>query len=419
MFRRMERLFHEPTDTYEEHMLTIESTADCGQTPRLLFLLEDLGAPYELTLRPESYFMEMDGRPGPRVRDGELELHIALTAFRYLARTRGGGRLLAGTAEQVARIEQWIDEAWVALGIFVMMLVQARRADKPAEIAEHAINRTLTSLDEALATSPFVVGDFSAADCALSGLGQLKRLVDLSPFPNVERYATELSDHPAFRRAQRALAGISTPDAVLDFWFGEPIRTEEDISEKIQRWFLSGRALDEEIRTRFTATLDAAIAGGLGDWTETPKGSLALVVLLDQFSRHIRRDSAAAFEGDPLALAVALESISRGDLDALGLHEHRHFLTMPLHHAENLEMQQLHGRLVEDNACIAPAHLSKMVAAGREQTAKYQTIIARFGRFPHRNEVLGRETTVEEATFLSEFMAQAPPEIARQIAASR
>src|SRR5258706_7165290 len=109
-------------------MLTIETTSNCGQTPKILFLLEELGAPYWLVLRPDQYFLSTLGRPGRRVQDGPLSFRTALTAFRHLARTRGNGRLLSGDPTRLAQIEQVVDSAWLSLGLGVVSLINARKA---------------------------------------------------------------------------------------------------------------------------------------------------------------------------------------------------------------------------------------------------------------------------------------------------
>ncbi len=171
-------------------------------------------------------------------------------------------------------------------------------------------------------------------------------------------------------------------EAVLDFWYREcgP-----------ERWFEKDAALDGEIRARFGALNRAACAGLLDAWTETPRGALALIVLIDQFSRNIHRDAPEAFAGDARALELVDAALGAGHDKAMTRDECI-FLYMPLMHSEDLDDQE---------RCIA-----LMRDAGLEKQHGYavahRDVIARFGRFPHRNAVLGRASTPEEEAFLKE-----------------
>lgn len=155
------------------------------------------------------------------------------------------------------------------------------------------------------------------------------------------------------------------------------------------RWFGRDEAFDAEIRARFLATYEAAAAGRLHDWEATPDGAYALLILLDQFPRNMFRGSPRAFATDPLALVIADRAIARG-FDALYSNPERRFFYLPFEHAEDLAHQE---------RCVA---LSQ--ASGDEDSTKWailhRDIIRDFGRFPHRNDVLGRETTDEERRFL-------------------
>lgn len=173
--------------------------------------------------------------------------------------------------------------------------------------------------------------------------------------------------------------------------------------------------MDDEIRTRFGSTVAAACSGQLSDWSDTPEGALALVLVLDQFTRHVHRDSPDAYSRDALAQATAMAAIERGDLDHWGEVTYRHFLAMPLHHAEDLALQDRHVALVEDIMRDVSPVYAVMSDSAREQTQKHRDIIARFGRFPHRNAILGRVSTPEEQEFLVSFAGVAPPAIAREI----
>lgn len=172
-----------------------------------------------------------------------------------------------------------------------------------------------------------------------------------------------------------------TPQDVIDFW------TEAGP----QKWFVRDAAFDDAIRSRFGELHFAAARGELHGWRETPEGALALLILLDQFPRNIFRGSAHAFATDPLARGVTRAAIARGfDQQVDGAL--RSFFYLPFEHSENLTDQDEGVALCE--------------ALGDPETLKWailhRDIIARFGRFPHRNRALGRETTPQEQAFLDE-----------------
>jgi len=157
-----------------------------------------------------------------------------------------------------------------------------------------------------------------------------------------------------------------------------------------ERWFNKDAAFDAEIRRRFLATYEVAAAGQLTAWEATAEGALALLILLDQFPRNMFRGSARAFAADPLARAIAAGALIRG-FDAQVPANMRTFFYLPFEHSEDMADQE---------RCIA---LYK--AAGDAENLKWAElhadIIRRFGRFPHRNEVLGRASTPEEQAFLA------------------
>ena len=172
------------------------------------------------------------------------------------------------------------------------------------------------------------------------------------------------------------------PQPILHFWFTE-------LSPK--QHYAKDAALDEAIRTRFGATLEAAARCELFAWRATPEGRLAEVLVLDQFSRNVYRDTARAFAHDALALALAQEMVASGQDRSLPLAQ-RSFAYMPYMHSESA--------LVHDQA-VALFSQPGMKDSLRFELG-HQEIIGRFGRYPHRNAVLGRESTPEELAFLSE-----------------
>lgn len=170
------------------------------------------------------------------------------------------------------------------------------------------------------------------------------------------------------------------PATVLEFWYSESAR---------EHWFKSSAEFDREMEQRFGRLHRLASEGRLDAWQETPEGALALVILLDQFTRNLYRGSQQAYSNDARALAVSRAAIDRG-LDRSLSGWHKAFLYMPFMHSEELADQEYSAGLFTaaglDNARYALHH---------------RDIIRRFGRFPHRNEVLGRESTDEEIEYLN------------------
>ena len=155
------------------------------------------------------------------------------------------------------------------------------------------------------------------------------------------------------------------------------------------RWFEKDTAFDDEIRKRFLATHEAAAAEQFSGWEQTAEGALALLILLDQFPRNMFRGQARAFAADPLARAIAAGALVRG-FDAQAPEGMRNFFYLPFEHSEDLADQE---RAVAFNKAAGDAK-------GLKWAEIHADIIRRFGRFPHRNAVLGRVTTPEEQAFL-------------------
>jgi uncharacterized protein (DUF924 family) len=182
-------------------------------------------------------------------------------------------------------------------------------------------------------------------------------------------------------------------ESVLDFWFGRVDEHGMADSAHSSRWYKKDPAFDVEIRSRFGALHGAVAAGSRDAWLATPRGRLAAVIVLDQFSRNMFRGDARAFAFDVRALEMALEGIDRGDDRALHLGE-RSFLYMPLMHSENLATQD------RSVALFAALHDELPGDRQREYAERHRDIVRRFGRFPHRNATLGRTSTAEEIEFL-------------------
>lgn len=192
-------------------------------------------------------------------------------------------------------------------------------------------------------------------------------------------------------------------DKVLSFWFGDLKDGEVPEGEYRKRWWIKDAAMDNMIKEEFQEDLEAVKGVKAEDLTLTPWGSLAHIILLDQFSRNIYRDTPKAFSQDELALNIALKGVEKG-LDA-GLHPfERIFYYMPFMHSEDPEIQSLSLKCFRnlENEYPEPPELHEKLRGSKEYAEKHARIIERFGRYPHRNEILGRESTEEEKEFLSE-----------------
>lgn len=195
---------------------------------------------------------------------------------------------------------------------------------------------------------------------------------------------------------------MSEIDEVLDFWFGSCGPDGALDPEKQKMWFGEGRRHDAAIRDRFGALHGRASGGGLdGEWPATARGRMALVLLLDQFSRHIHRDTPAAFAKDETAQRLVVQGLDER-LDRQLIPAQRAFFYMPLEHAEDLELQRLGVRCFDGLAhTVAEPHRREYVSF-LHYAQMHLAIIERFGRFPHRNRVLGRPSTPEELEFLKQ-----------------
>jgi uncharacterized protein (DUF924 family) len=183
----------------------------------------------------------------------------------------------------------------------------------------------------------------------------------------------------------------STPADVLDFWFNDAPQA---------CWFDRSDAFDSRIGERFGETLQAAWRGELDDWTDTPQGWLALLIVRDQFSRNLYRDDERAFAGDAATQVLALDGISRGyDLQLAPLQ--RVFAYLPLEHAESGVLQQHCVRLFERLVQSQPEQERARYAGFLDYARRHHDVIERFGRFPHRNTVLGRTDTPAEQAYLA------------------
>ena len=187
----------------------------------------------------------------------------------------------------------------------------------------------------------------------------------------------------------------STPvSTVLDYWFAPPGDPEHNRTRAV--WFKKDEAFDAQIRERFGPLIESAFSGALDAWDATVEGALAKIVVLDQFTRNAFRGTARSFAGDARALAAARRLVANGqDRTLPGVR--RQFVYLPFEHAEDLATHEESMRLFRTLAADEPSLADLVTWAER-----HHAVIARFGRFPHRNELLGRASTPEEVAFLGE-----------------
>ncbi|MGB7444280.1 MAG: DUF924 family protein [Coleofasciculaceae cyanobacterium] len=186
---------------------------------------------------------------------------------------------------------------------------------------------------------------------------------------------------------------MSSAPEILDFWFGKP--NQPDYGKERKVWFSKNPEFDQEVRSRFLEDYQLSAIGQLGDWQKTPLGCLALILLLDQFPRNMFRGQPQAFATDPQALATAKHAVAQG-FDQELLPVQRWFIYIPFEHSEKLADQQ---RCLELFSTLKDEPSS---ASTINYAYRHFQVIERFGRFPHRNQILGRETTPEEAEFLQQ-----------------
>jgi uncharacterized protein (DUF924 family) len=189
------------------------------------------------------------------------------------------------------------------------------------------------------------------------------------------------------RRYHSVMRSDPLAEEILAFWFGPAPHAPRDA------WFRKSGAFDAEIAARFGNAVESALRGAYREWTETPRGTLARVLLLDQFTRNMFRDSPRAFAGDAEAFAMATTAVDVGQDIELDVFE-RSFLYLPFEHAESNAAQDRSLALFASLAAEAGDR------GPLEWAERHAAIIRRFGRYPHRNAILGRDSTPEELVFL-------------------
>ena len=210
--------------------------------------------------------------------------------------------------------------------------------------------------------------------------------------------APQLPIDPVTIEAAKCVAGAGD---VLDFWFADAADGPEALGRRNRVWFRGGAPFDCECTERFAATLEAAMSGELEHWKESPRGRLALIILLDQLSRNIYRGTPAAFQQDRQALAACREGIGQGHDEQLSPIECT-FFYMPLEHAEDREVQALSVRLFESLAKESSGEWREQLVANAGYARQHRDIVEKFGRFPHRNALLERSSSPAEEAYLAE-----------------
>ncbi len=191
---------------------------------------------------------------------------------------------------------------------------------------------------------------------------------------------------------------------ILDYWFRGVRSDSRQLPDRMAFWFgdsTSAEARDREIRQRFEPTLRKAAAGLLEEWSLSPDGRSALIILLDQFPRNIYRGTAQAFAHDAQARRLCVEGLAAGVDKALAPLQ-RVFFYLPLEHSESMADQTQCVELMQALQAEVPKELQDAFAAFTDYAIAHRKIIERFGRFPHRNRILQRENTAEEAAFLAD-----------------
>ena len=188
---------------------------------------------------------------------------------------------------------------------------------------------------------------------------------------------------------------------ILDFWFGELNEQGCSSPEHRKRWWTKSAAFDQSILHHFLDDYEAIVNGEREAWRSTARGALAYIIVLDQFSRNMFRGTPKMFDADELAREVCREGLEAG-FDAELSFDERVFFYLPLEHSESMDDHELCLRLFDGLVGSAPTQLEKDAKYYLDFAERHKAIIERFGRYPHRNEILGRASSDEEAEFLQE-----------------
>jgi uncharacterized protein (DUF924 family) len=193
---------------------------------------------------------------------------------------------------------------------------------------------------------------------------------------------------------------VHWPEELLDYWFARELGDAQAVLRASARWFGGAPAFDAELRARFGELPERALRGELAGWRSGAHGALARVLALDQLPRNLYRGSAQAFAFDGAASAEAQAALAAG-LDRALHPVQAAFLYLPFEHAEELALQERSVELFAALQARAPAELAPLFEEYSDYARRHRAVIARFGRFPHRNAALGREPSAQERTYLA------------------
>jgi uncharacterized protein (DUF924 family) len=192
---------------------------------------------------------------------------------------------------------------------------------------------------------------------------------------------------------------METAEAIHEFWFGTDADDVKTAEQKKKLWWSKDTAIDKIIAQRFEKSTLAAVDGSLNHWKTIPRGVLALILLTDQFPRNMYRGTPASFACDHIALQLSLQALEQG-VDKLLRPIERVFVYLPLEHSESIGDQERAVQLFAQLAGEVPAAQKSTFDGFHQFAISHRDIIARFGRFPHRNQILGRASTEQEIAFL-------------------
>lgn len=190
-------------------------------------------------------------------------------------------------------------------------------------------------------------------------------------------------------------------ETVLSFWFGEFDALGLATPETVKRWWQKSDRFDEDVRSRFLETYEAIVDGRLQDWLQTARGRLAYIIVLDQFSRNMFRGEACMYSADAQATDACVDGVEIGHDRQLRPQE-RVFFYMPLMHSERLADQDRCVRLFEQLCDEVKGEVYERLSGNLKYARAHRDIVAEWGRFPHRNDILGRESSPAERAFLKQ-----------------
>lgn len=193
---------------------------------------------------------------------------------------------------------------------------------------------------------------------------------------------------------------MAQPEDVLDFWFADAQLSPDATAVRNEFWFSANPEIDQQIWQFFGDVVNDAAAGLYDNWTDTAYGRLAMIILLDQFPRNIFRGTSEVYRHDELALACAGQGVTLGQLAGLTVPEQVFFL-MPYQHAEDISVQRAGVKLMQSMVDGAPDEWREIATGYNDFAVAHHDIVAEYGRFPHRNSLLGRSSTEDEVSFLA------------------